>query len=454
MLLVLVSCDDKLDLVPKGQVTLQKVSELELLLNQEYSINQPPAEDLGIVCGETVGMFDQISSVLAQTNTTKYALLACDESVDRAVLTTQDARYNDIYRYINFMNVVIDKMPDAEGNESVKPRLVAEAKVMRAYFHWLAVVIYAKQYDEATAAKEGGIAYSTSTDIMEQKQKLTLEESYRAILNDLDDENIALLPDSHGDNVTRGDKAWGNAVKAVVLCQMKRYADALPYALRAIELRPQMFDRSVIKNTNSWVQTTNENNNLLYMNMGIRGCPTMALISPYTVSLFEANDYVLLYDTKGGWSASDGENYSGLKGVKAYSGWSTMCNIWGLTSEQLHYLAAECLIRTGKTDEGLALVDQVRAMRVESPTPFAGTTSSEEEAMALLQKAKWVECIATPFNFFDMKRWNTEAKYKRTITHDFGALGKYTVSPESPLWVMPFPSNAVRYNSSLTQNYK
>lgn len=451
-MLVLVSCDDKLDLVPKGQVTLQKVSELELLLNQEYSINQPPAEDLGIVCGETVGMFDQVSSVLAQTNTTKYALMACDESVDRAVLTTQDSRYNDIYRYVNYMNVIIDKMPDAQGDESKKPQLVAEAKVMRAYFHWLATVIYAKQYDASTAAKEGGIAYNTSTDIMEQKTKLTLQETYNAILNDLSDENIALLPDNRGSNVARGDKAWGNAVKAVVLCQMKRYADALPYALKAVELRPQMFDRSVIKNTNSWVQTENEDNYLLYMNMGVRACPTMALITADTYKQFEPNDFVLLYDTKGGWSDSNGESYSGIKGVKMYSGWTTTCNIWGLTSEQLHYVAAECLIRTGKTDEGLALVDQVRAMRVESPTPFAGTASSEEEAMALLQKAKRVECIATPFNFFDMKRWNSEAKYKRTITHDFGELGKFTVSPESPLWVMPFPSNAVRYNSSLTQN--
>ena len=78
---------------------------------------------------------------------------------------------------------------------------------------------------------------------------------------------------------------------------------------------------------------------------------------------------------------------------------------------------------------------------------------TEAEAMAQLQRAKWIECIATYENFFDCKRWNTEENYRRTITRDIPELGTFTLAPDSPLWIFPFPANAVRYNSSLTQNY-
>ena len=104
------------------------------------------------------------------------------------------------------------------------------------------------------------------------------------------------------------------------------------------------------------------------------------------------------------------------------------------------------------------MVDKVRNMRVEDCQNFTDLYDeggmSEKEAMQLLQKAKWIECLGSYENFFDCKRWNSEEGYKQTITRNLGEdLGSYSISPESSLWVLPFPSNAVRYNPTLTQNY-
>lgn len=445
-----VSCDSALDITPKGKVTLGTVDELELLLNQEYMMNDEPSNSLGILCGESVGMFDQVSTVLSQKNTVKYALMACDESVDRAMLTTDDPRYSAIYKFINYMNTVINMMPAATGDETRKPSLVAEARVMRAWLHFLAANIYASQYDEGTAAANGGVAYVTETDVTVQKTKSTLADTYRQILDDCSDEVIGQLPADHGDMVMRGDKAWGNAVRAMVLLQMKRYAEALPYAQQAISLRPEMFDRISIKETNTWTQEQSSANNLLYMTGASRVSPTMEMITRETCKLFEADDYVIKYDSPG-WSLEYGKMYSGLDNIRMYMGWAAQCNVYGLTSEQMRFVAAECLIRTGKITDGLALVDEVRAMRVENPPP--SVAANEQEAMTLMQKAKFLECLATPFNFMDRKRWNTESAYRLTITHNLGSLGSYTLAPESPLWIQPFPANAVRYNPSLSQNY-
>ena len=447
---VFTSCEDKLDIIPKGKVTLATVDELELLLNQEYLLGDFPSDNIGILAGESVGTFDQVSAVLSQRNTVKYALMAFDESVDRATLTTVDERYNNIYKHINYMNTVITKMDKATGDESKKSALVAEARVMRAWLHFLAAVIHAPQYDASIAENAGGIAYVTNIDVTEQKGKLSLASTFQHILDDCSDQVIQLLPQDHGAQFMRGDRAWGNAVRAMVLFQMKHYTEALPYALEAIRLRPHIFDRSVIKQTGEWIQGAESANNFLYIGGAARVSPTMTMLTIEAGNLFEAGDYVINYESVG-WSLDYGKMYSGLEGVRMFMGWGTCCNVYGLTSEQLHFVAAECLIRTQKIKEGLDLVNTVRHFRVENCLPLEA--DSEREAMALLQRVKFVEQFDTPFNFFDRKRWNTEPDYRADVTHCLGSMGTFTLKPESPLWIMPFPVNAVRYNPTLTQNY-
>ncbi len=451
------ACDDKLDIVPKGKTTLENVTALELLLNQEYSLVQTAASDLGLICNESLGLMMSIPSTLSQPNTLDYAYLTYNDDIDRAALATEGSRYVEAYKYINYMNVILEKMPGATGDESRKAELMAEARIMRAYLHWLLVNIHAKQYDEATASEEGGIPYVKDTDVSTQKTKLSLEETYQCILDDCTDNIIGQLSDNNATNVMRADKAFGYAVRAKVLMQMKRYSEALPYALKALGENGKIEDRSALVETMSWSLDYDIADNYLYMRGSTRAAPCMETISAETSQMFETGDYVINYDLMGGWSELYAQMFCGTTGCLLYFGWSTSVNEYGINSDRMYYTAAECYIRTGEIRKGLELIDQVRAKRVENYEPFTtrydeGETS-ETEAMAMLQKAKWIECIATYENFFDRKRWNTEEKYKRTITRDLGDYGTFTLTPDSPLWVLPFPANAVRYNTSLTQNY-
>ena len=443
------SCDDELDIIPKGKTTLENVTDLEALLNTEYHLYSDPCQDIALVCNEALGQWSSVAEVISQQNTAEYAYMAYDESIDRATLTTEDSKYNDAYKYINAMNVLISKMPDATGDGSRKDQYVAEARVLRAYFHWLLVGMYAKQYDDATAENEGGIAYVDNTNVGETKEKLTLAETYQRILEDCSDDVIAQLPQKNP-NVERPDQAFGNALRAKVLMQMKHYSEALPYAQNAIRITGAIQDRSEIVSTMSWSLTQDMENNLLYVGGSTRVCPTFLNLSVETSQMFEEGDYVVNYDLMGGWNPSW---TSGIDGTLQYHGWSTMGNVWGIISDHVYYDAAECLIRTGKIKDGLQMVDKVRAKRVENYVPFAQGNPSEQEAMAMLQRAKWIECIGTYENYFDCKRWNTEANYKRTITRSLGDYGTFSIKPESPLWVLPFPANATRYNPTLTQNY-
>lgn len=496
-ILLLGACDDKLDIVPKGQTTLSTVADLELLLNQEYDLTTSPASDLGMICNESLGdMLANVPEMLSQTNTLNYSNMAYDESVDRATLAQNDARYEAIYKYVNYMNVILDKIDDAAGDDSRKASIKAQAKVMRAYLHYLAVNIYAAQYDEATVSSLGGIAYVDDADASTQKAKLTIQGVYDKLLADCSDETIALLP-AQASDVFHASQATGYAIRAKILFQMKRYTDALPYAQKALELNGKIEDRSTIAETMSWSLAQDSQNNLLAIKSTANACPAFETISAETAAKFEEGDYVKSYDMMG-WNAMYGSMMVGVQGSEVSMSMSACATSYGITVERTYYLAAECLIRTGKIREGLALVDKVRAKRVENYVSYANlydeNPMGEQEAMALLQKAKWIECLGSYENFFDCKRWNTEDNYKQSITRtlvigggstpDFGGddgdvdldeesldeedgddddpevpvtpaeTKTFTLSPNSPLWILPFPANAVRYNSTLTQNYK
>lgn len=454
--LSLTACDDQLDITPKGKTTLGNVTDLELLLNQEYMLGTSAAADLGMICNESLGLMESVPEVLSLTNTLSHAYLAYDETVDRVTLAQSDTRYEAAYRCINYMNVLIEKMPEATGDETRKPGLVAEARIMRAYLHWLLVNIHARQYDAATSATDGGIAYSDRSDVSVQKTKLTVEETYRRILEDCSDEVIALLPADDGGNVLRADRSFGNAVRAKVLMQMKRYDEALPYALEALRLNGKIEDRSAIMSAGAWVLPQNIADNYVYIGGSSRVSPTMETLSCESCLLFEEGDYVINYD--GGWSGMYGQMFAGIEGCMIYFGWSAQGNEYGISSDRMYYTAAECYLRTGEIRKGLELVDRVRSYRVEDYESYAALYDArafgEAEAMSLLQRAKWIECVGSYENFFDCKRWNSEPAYRRTITRDLGEeYGTFSLAPDSPLWILPFPASATRYNPSLTQNF-
>lgn len=455
LVMTMTACDDKLDIVPKGKTTLTKIADVELLLNRELSVGESPASDLGLICNDAFPAWADANSIMASPYSLSYAYFKYDESVDRVALTVSDSRYTNLYKHINYMNVIIEKAAVApDGDAYTKARIVAEAKVQRAYFHYLLAGIYAAQYDAATASDLGGVPYVTDTDVSTAKTKRPLAEVYDLMLEDCADEVIADLKDYVND-VCRVDKAFGNAVRAKVLMQMKRYSEALPYAKKALEYNNKLEDRSVAKNTKKWGIKNSSENNYLYMVGGTRACPTYATMPPESVAFFDDNDYVRKYETSYSgptWSAAGAISISGLPGGLCYQSFGTMYNNMGIRTENMYAIIAECLIRAGEVKDGLDYVDRVRLRRIEDPELWAQQSLTKAQAMEKFRQFHYIEFFDGYDNFFMMKRWNSEPEYARTITRTVDNQ-TFTLKPDSKLWILPFPSNATRYNTTLTQNY-
>lgn len=452
------SCDDQLEIIPKGQTTLSNVDDLETLLNQRFSM-YPRPEEMNVLTGVQYKGYPAIGQQLTETNTFNYAFLTGDESVDLSNLTDGsncEDIYENIYKLIRNFNIVIDKGPDATGSDATRRRIIAEAKILRAWFHFLAVNFFAAQYDAATAAGLGGIPYVDNTNTTEQKTKLTLAEVYEKILSDCDDEVIANLKPGTVKTTYRFGSDFGYGVRARVLFQMKRYDEALIYANKALSVNDQIEDRSSAFAEGKWVSPYDADNNYLLINSDGSNLGDLysTVITGETVGMFEYGDFVkdCIMNPLEGWS--DIYNDYVFPDCLMFVGGDTRFNIWGLRSESMYYLAAECLIRGGKISEGMAKLDAVRLKRIYSPELYSTRTDlTEAEAMDIYQKCRTVEFIGTFENFFDRKRWNTEEKYKKTIVHDLKEYGTFSIAPDSKLWIYPFPIKARNMNSSLTNNF-
>lgn len=450
--LFLSSCD--IEMVPKGQTTLETGQEIEFLLNV-LEVRDDPGSDLSVIVNESYGQeFTTVKQLINNKNTLFSAYLSYNESVDRANLAAKDRRYASIYSGINTMNVAIGKIDATDADEAQKNRVKGEAHLKRAWLHFLAANIYATQYDPATAADKGGIAYVTDY-AMDTKEQLPLDKVYELILEDLDDSYITSLPDNA--SVVRCSKATGYAIKARILFQMKRYSEALAYAEKSLALYSKIENRLTMLDTETWLLLPTSENNLMYISPSGESywCPFADNLSRETVVLFEDGDVTIDYGGDGDfaiWNLIYGEESTGVEGSLSFSGWDTYKNAWGLTVESVKYIAAECLIRSGQIDKGLAHVNDVRKFRID-PDKYADfTASTEKEAMELLQRAKFIEFLMTFENFFDRKRWNTEDAYKKDIVRDIPGIGTYSISPESPLWILPIPIAVMNNNPTFKQN--
>lgn len=453
--LTLSACDDQLDITPKGKTILDKTADLEKLLNQNWDLGDPGP--LCLVVNECYPDND-VPTVLSQKNTLNYALLTYDETADRASVTATDEIYSSAYQNIFNANTILVKADASEGEDTTKTLIKAEAHILRAYMHYILVNIYAPQYDAATASQQSGVPYREDIDTHAQPRRISVAEDYEKILADLSDDYILALPDKAQE--IRGSKAWGYAVKAKVLMQMKEYDKALPYALKALEYNGTIADRTSIMSTNEWVIDEIDPSNIMYINHGM-GKPWSEYLTKETVAKFEDGDITINDAQVYGdplWDSYYGEMLSGVEGCKECQSYDLYWNNWGITSDRMYYVAAECYIRTGQIQKGLDLINKVREKRIEPDAYKPFTASTEQDAMTLLQRAKFIECLATYDNFFDRKRWNTEADYKETLTRHItlkqsGKTMEFSIAPDSKLWIFPFPLNATRNNPNLTQNY-
>ena len=176
------ACDNYIDITPKGAVTVDSAYtyyELILMPNRTY---WPTCYAL-----LTDEAYCKESKIIGNENTSLDGInYTFNENADRKELA-QNNLYENAYKYILRYNIVIDNIMNVPGDERIKNLGMAEARLLRAWEHFVVVNTYAKAYDPATASSDGGIAIVDKYDLEASPEKSSVAEVYNFIIKEIDD---------------------------------------------------------------------------------------------------------------------------------------------------------------------------------------------------------------------------------------------------------------------------
>jgi hypothetical protein len=471
---LLQGCTKFTDITPKGANVLNRVSDLDLLLNFNYSYNGAVTQnslagmtsggegfnpnDAEVLVNDVYPYVTNVATLL--TGTTRdlnYALVTYNTSIDRKILAVTDGKFEKMYFIINNVaNIVIKNADGASGDRVKANQLKAEAYIIRAYMHYLLVNLYAKAYNPATAAKDGGIPYVKEDNLLTVPNlKSTVAEVYANIVSDI---NTALalnsLPSVPVNNMRVG-LGFAYGVQAEVLLSMRNYTGALAAANASLAINSTVIDNNTFVPVGSLVfskPTVTSPDNLFYATY--KGSPILQTLSPDVMTYYEPGDVINSYIKPYYPSPAGALSITGITGAKLwyYTAATYSDNTAGITTSGTSLIKAECLARTQNVSGAMDIINAMRKKRIVAASYTPLTASSEAQAIAYLQRFTRIEYLFTFENYFNIKRWNTEDAYKQTISRNVNGQ-TFALAPDSPLWIFPFPQSGTNYNPNLTQNY-
>lgn len=463
----LTSCDDYIDITPKGAITVDSVSqyyELIVIPQRCYNVasfymlsDDAWAKESNIIGNENRS-FDGINFTF-------------NEQAERTIIADNNL-YTNIYAYIMRMNLVIDNIEKAAGDGTLKTLGKAEARVLRAWDHFVAINLYAKSYTPATAAEDGGVCIMNHYDLEAVPSKSTVAQVYDFIISELEDA-VPLL-EEHPVNIYHPNKAYGYGLLSLVYLFHRDWEKARDAAQQSLVLNNALVDYNEIPASGfySFRKYANENNPevLSYMWMGSGW--TLEAVALYAHGQISP-ELVGLFDTENDLRYSKFLRQSG-NSIVSYFDVGSGAAIWtpatdssrftyitvGLRTAEVYLILAEAYARLGNLTEAKKYVETLRAHRIKGGTGTIVTPANQKEMMDQIILERRKELLYGFHRFFDLKRFNTEPEYAKTTTRVFPVVNvsaehpqqTYTLRPDSRLYIIPFPRTARDKNPNLTLN--
>lgn len=456
--LVFSSCNDYLDIVPKGNKIPTTLADYEALLRDEYTIGQTSISNaLYLLNDYYVTVSNLNSPTLTRAN------YMWDETADRILLNNADeSTYYQLYAAISSCNLIVENVPSAtEATDAERAEVIAYAKVIRSLCYFVLANYYADTYDAATAGEKLSVPLIISANINAPSQQVTIQAIYDFIIQGVQEAIDGGLPEQSM-TVLHPNLGAAYALLARVYLQMQNYSEALSYANLALGQNDQLYDwnayydehRSTIENPEDYTGLPTPTDYSYVENYYFRcgnGSPNYTTnelnIPVERAERFEEGDARFLSRWKL-YSQNQDTYYRGVG--NGYFNWG------GLTTTEVYLIKAECqarLAQGGDFTEAMNTLNAVRQTRIRPEVYQPLTVSTLAEAIELIRRTKDNELIFSIVPFADARRFNQEGTYARTMTKTYEG-ETYTLRPDSHLWTMPFPAGAINNpgNGSIQQN--
>lgn len=476
---LMTSCEKFLELHPRDQKVVSTIEDYRAIMASYLSLlktpnrNQDPvfginfnypyfdmAKYLGIYTGETV--LNRNSFFYYDKNTSTYTA----EGLQLLTwMNTEPYCWNQYYRFIGSLNLLISGVRTAKGNEEDwRNRILGEGLVWRAFSFYKLLQYYSPYKNNRYGIPVYLDPVKDIANAMPSRQ--TQQEVFTQILNDCR-EALSLLEKTPGSDWNcawredfiyammasiytwkamsgaAGETDWNQAEQCATAAMKGRSLTHSPETLR------QMFDCRKVTTASTMIsdefyfRLLDGNNGQLfnfpyayYQAELVDGTATHEYYS-----LFRDNDIRKgIYFTANGLQ-SDKYNLLGLgNGIIASArGGSLML----FRLAEMYLIKAEALLRQGKTGEARKVLEEFKSARYEGPFDLPGDT--EGILQEILNERSREFYMENDFRWLDMKRLGITLK--RTIGRH-----TYTLTPDDFRYSFPIPAKEIELNRNLDQN--
>lgn len=446
------SCNKFIDIFPKGQKTPTTLADFEALVRDEYGNHRFPILQAIYLLNDR---FERIENLNYYPLNKANYLWA--EGENRVTYNNSDeGAYYSAYAAISTFNLIVEHAPTAtEATDAARKTLVAQAKLGRAMHYFVLVNYYADTYDAATAGTKLSVPLIESADIGAPYRQVTIREMYDYILRNVSE----ALPDlpAKAATILHGSKGAAHAFLARVYLQMGDYDKALTAANDALAQNDKLFD---------WVAYYNTYKTQIDAPGQYPSLPSARSYDSEENYIFGHEDPVyskregnIRIDRAARFEAGDASFLSRWKlrtvGTDTYYyGISTgRFNDGGITTSEVYLIKAECLARKNDLPGAMQALNAVRIKRI-LPAQYAPlTATTTPQAIGFIRRAKENATLFSIVAFADMRRFNKDPQYARTLTKTEGGTA-LSLAPDSHMWTMPFPQGAIKNpgNGSIQQN--
>lgn len=418
LILLFTSCNNFLDVQPKGEIIPKTAADYESMLN--YSQLLKASESYPIFLTDDVFLPDVAADYYtpgldyAERSTVNLYTFQSEVFGESEEDFLWSGSYNRIYYY----NVVAQHILTAsDASEQEKHSLRAEALMGRAFEYLTLVNAYGNHYDSQTAATDPGVPLVLDDNInRDNLTRATVQEVYDQIFSDLQ-EAEKYLPERPKLNAFRASKPVGLGMLARMNLYMGNYAEALKYANESLEKNDFLLDLKKYSVVDPYqaigridVPDRADNGENIYIRLApyVYGVSSTVFASEDLLSLFdkEKDQRFILYLTNEPFGVPN-EHYLWLPYLYA--------NI-AMSTPEMYLIAAECEARIGSKDRAMELINKLRDNRIIDNVHLTAASNDDALVKVLDERRRELTMLGCT-RLIDLKRLNKEPRFAKTITH-------------------------------------
>lgn len=349
--------------------------------------------------------------------------------------------WNRGFEKIMFTNFVFDglqEIPETNENKNMRDEVLGGAHFYRGISYFLLAQLFCNHYDPQEARTDLGLPLRTTSNINIHLDRSSLEDTYQFILDDLA-EAVRLLPEKTAAH-TRPNKAAALTSLAMVYMQVGNYEDARPHAERAMSISNKLIDYNLLDPSSGVPFPTYgiDNPEILFYATAVKTpilSDTRITIDSALYGSYEGHDLrKKVFFTKRDNRVIPKAGYSGI----------TAFIFTGITTAELHLIAAECFAMTSKDrSRAVELLNRLRRNRYDSDSfKSINTNITKSQLLELIMDERRKELPLSGRRWQDIRRYIAEGRMNKTLERIVDDQ-MYTLPLNSKRWIWPIPPDVI-----------